>query len=74
MGSGRSSEKRVGASSSVAWSRFLSFFLPSAVERRLIGLFPSALCRLSVLPCTLRGGVKGDGLFGRSVGRRAAGT
>lgn len=33
---------------------------------------PSA-SKLSVLPCMLRGGVRGDARCGRSVGRRAAG-
>ena len=44
----------------------------SMVERRLIGSESSF--RLSREPCTLRGGVMGDDFWGRSVGRRAAGT
>lgn len=46
-----------------------------AVERRLTGrLSPPVRSRLSVLPWRLRGGVRGEGRCGRSVGRRAAGT
>lgn len=37
-----------------------------------MGRFGAALSRLSVLPCTERGGVRGAGRD-RSVGRRAAG-
>ena len=39
-----------------------------------MGLVASVLSRLSVLPCTLLGGVRGDERCGRSVGLRAAGT
>lgn len=52
----------------------VSFFLLSAVERRLTGRLGLVLSsRLSVLPWTERGGVRGEGRYGLSVGRRAAG-
>ena len=60
-------------SSSVTCPSFL-LLLPSVAERLLEGLALSAPSRLSVLPCTLRGGVRGDERGGRSVGRRTAGT
>lgn len=60
-------------SSSITWPNFL-FFLLSVVDRLLVGLTLSAPSRLSVLPCTLRGGVRGDERGGLSVGRRTAGT
>jgi len=50
-------------------------FFNLSVERLDNGLtagWPSA-SRLSVLPCTLRGGVRGEARCGREVGRRAAG-
>ncbi len=50
------------------WLRF------SVVLRRLIGRRDSAPSRLSVLPWTERGGVRGEARGGRSVGRSAAGT
>ena len=46
----------------------------SVLLRRLIGCLDSAPSRLSVLPWTERGGVRGEARGGRSVGRRAAGT
>ena len=46
----------------------------SVVLRRLIGRLDSAPSRLSVLPWTERGGVRGVARGARSVGRRAAGT
>ena len=46
----------------------------SAVLRRLTGRLDSGPSRLSVLPWTERGGVRGEGRGGRSVGRSAAGT
>ena len=46
----------------------------SVVLRLLIGRLASAPSRLSVLPWTERGGVRGEGRGGRSVGRSAAGT
>ena len=46
----------------------------SVVLRRLIGRPDSVPSRLSVLPWTERGGVRGEGRGGRSVGRSAAGT
>ena len=46
----------------------------SIVPRRLIGSRDSAPSRLSVLPWTERGGVRGEARGGRSVGRSAAGT
>ena len=46
----------------------------SVVLRRLTGRPDSAWSRLSVLPWTERGGVRGEGRGGRSVGRSAAGT
>ena len=46
----------------------------SVVLRRLIGSLDSAPSRLSVLPWTERGGVRGEAREGRSVGRSAAGT
>lgn len=46
----------------------------SPVLRRLIGRPNSAPSRLSVLPWMERGGVRGEGRGGRSVGRSAAGT
>ena len=60
-------------SSSITWPSFLLFLL-SVVDRLLVGLTLSAPSRLSVLPCTLRGGVRGDERGGLSVGRRTAGT
>lgn len=46
----------------------------SVVPRRLMGCLDSAPSRLSVLPWTERGGVRGEARGGRSVGRSAAGT
>lgn len=51
----------------------LSYGRLSPVERRLSGPAASLRLRLSVLLFTLRGGVSGDGRWGRSVGRSAAG-
>ena len=51
-----------------------SIRLLSAVDRRLIDVRVSLSSKLSVLPCMLRGGVRGDCLCGRSVGRKTAGT
>ena len=64
----------VGMGSSSATCPSFPLFLLSAVERLLAGLVLSATTKLSVLPCTLRGGVNGDERGGRSVGRRTAGT
>ena len=60
-------------SSSVTCTSFPPF-LRSALERLLVGLVRSTPSKLSVLPCTLRGGVSGDERGGLSVGRRTAGT
>lgn len=60
-------------SSSLTLPKAPLFLLSVVVERLLIGRFGSALSKLSVLPWTERGGVRGEGR-GRSVGRRAAGT
>ena len=49
-------------------------FRLSVVLRRLTGRPVPAPSRLSVLPWTERGGVRGEGRGGRSVGRSAAGT
>lgn len=57
-------------SSSVTFPRA---FLLSAVERRLTGRPVAVPSRLSVLPWTERGGVRGEARGGRSVGRRTAG-
>lgn len=46
----------------------------SVVLRWLSGRRDSVPSRLSVLPWTERGGVRGEGRGGRSVGRSAAGT
>ena len=46
----------------------------SVLLRRLIGRLDSSPSRLSVLPWTERGGVRGEARGGRSVGRSAAGT
>lgn len=46
----------------------------SVVLRWLSGRLDSAPSRLSVLPWTERGGVRGEARGGRSVGRSAAGT
>ena len=48
--------------------------LLSDVDRRLIVVWPPLSSKLSVLPCILRGGVRGDCRCGRSVGRKTAGT
>ena len=50
--------------------------LLSEVDDRDEGLFPreSMFVKLSVLPSMLRGGVRGEGRGGRSVGRRTAGV
>ena len=53
-------------------------FRKLCIECRLVGRMGSLdmimlRSRLSVLPCMLRGGVKGEFLGGRSVGRRTAG-
>lgn len=61
-----------GRSSSAASVR-LAFFLLEAVDRRLIGRLVCELPKLSVLPWALRGGVRGAGREGFSVGRSAAG-
>ena len=73
--SGRSAVEIGGGegSSSLSLPSALWSALLLVVERLLVGLF-SAFSRLSVLPWTERGGVRGEGRFGRSVGRRAAGT
>lgn len=63
----------VEGSSSLNWPKAPLFLLSAVVERRLIGRLGSALSKLSVLPWTECGGVKGEGRS-RSVGRRAAGT
>lgn len=64
----------VGIGSSSVTCTSFPLFLLSIVERLLAGLVLSAPSKLSVLPCTLRGGVSGDERSGRSVGRRTAGT
>ena len=46
----------------------------SVVPRRVMGRLDSAPSKLSVLPWTERGGVRGEARGGRSVGRNAAGT
>lgn len=62
-----------GGSSSLTFPR-VAFVMLSVVERLLIGRCGSELSRLSVLPWTERGGVRGEGRCWRSVGRSAAGT
>ena len=64
----------VGTTSSSVTFPSLPLFLLSVLERLLVGLALSAPSRLSVLPCTLRGGVSGEERGGRSVGLRTAGT
>lgn len=71
----------MGTACSDVWDCPSSVTLPreaclrlSVVLRRLMGRPDSAPLRLSVLPWTERGGVRGDGRGGRSVGRSAAGT
>ena len=60
-------------SSSLSLPSALSRAVLVVVERLLVGLF-SAFSKLSVLPWTERGGVRGVVRCGRSVGRNAAGT
>jgi hypothetical protein len=61
-----------GRSSSAASAR-TAFLLLEAVDRRLMGRPVCERSKLSVLPWTLRGGVRGAGRRGFSVGRSAAG-
>ena len=60
------------------WGVLVVRFRKLFIEWRLVGRIGShdrtmLRSRLSVLPCMLRGGVKGEFLGGRSVGRRTAG-
>lgn len=64
---------RCDCPSSETWPREVCVW-SSVVLRRLIGRLDSAPSRLSVLPWTERGGVRGEARGGRSVGRSAAGT
>lgn len=62
-----------GGSSSL--TLFMAPFFLLSVDRLLMGRLGAALLsRLSVLPWTERGGVRGEGRCCRSVGRSAAGV